>query len=135
MAGIKKSHGLLGGAVSCLVALSLLVGTSCAPLCAGAVCQRQDASTGTEAGCHGMTGHNAASFFLGVRTVACRLGDAGVAIVGKTGFSADPVAVAVAFLAPANSLRSFVGSSDEVWVSNGPPGIISSHLPFLVLRI
>jgi len=135
MAGFKKSYGLLGGAVSCLVALSLLVGTSCAPLCAGAVCPPQDTSTGTEAVCHGMTGHKAASFFLGGQTVVCQLGDAGVAIVGKTGFSVDPVAAAVEFLAPANFLRSFVGSSGEVRVSNGPPGIISSHTPSLVLRV
>ncbi len=135
MVGFKKSWGLLGGAVSCLVALSLIVAASCAPLCAGAACLPQNASTGSEAGCHGMTSHNAASIFQAARTAACQFGDAAFAIVGNTGFEVNWVSPAVEFLAAANPLQSFVSSYSEVWVSIGPPGILLWHIPSLVLRV
>jgi len=133
MTRFQKSRGLLGGAASCLMALSLLVGTSCAPLCAGAACLPQNA--GSEGGCHGIMSHNAASSFLAAHATACKLGETGVAVVGKAGFFVNPVAPAAEFLAAANSLKSFIRSSSEVWISGSPPGIAFSHTPSLVLRV
>ncbi|MBS1865104.1 MAG: hypothetical protein JSS69_04230 [Acidobacteria bacterium] len=135
MAGFKMSCGLLGSAVSCLVALSLIVVASCAPLCAGSVCLPQKSTSSTEAGCHGMGGHHGTSSFLAARTAVCQLGDAGLAIVAKSGLSVNSDAPATDFHAAPNFLQSFVGSSTEVWVSSGPPGTIFSTPTSLVLRV
>jgi hypothetical protein len=134
MASFKKSRGFLGGAISCLTALSLMVVATCAPLCARAACLTQKSGAGSEAGCHGMTSHVGSSF-LAAHAAACQLGDAGLAVVDKTGFPLSSVAPTVEVIAVGNSLQGFGGSSAEVWVSSSPPRTSPSHAPSLILRV
>lgn len=135
MMSMGSLHRSWGAAVSCVLALSLIIGVSCAPICAGTACLPRGTNVQEDSSCHGMPSHDASTASLTARGSACKISETAVAVLGKTNFAVHQVSPADDAIVTNSFPQSFAASISGDSLAEGSPGAHSPRVPTLVLRV
>jgi hypothetical protein len=139
MLGLKLNQDKAGAAIACLLALAMVVGPLCMPMCASTECLQRGASSSEEASCHGMSEHGVSQMALAPSDRPCQLAETGIAVLSKltlatkTAFdkSASPI-----FTANSTIANPSAASTHAIFSSTGPPqGVPSPSSTNPVLRV
>jgi len=83
MVAMKKNSRKGFAATACVIVLALIVGPTCAGLCAGANCTSGATTTHKESGCHPVEPGQGEQFSRAANVGACGAQDASVAVTSK----------------------------------------------------
>jgi hypothetical protein len=137
---ISRRGSVTAASMACMLILALILGPSCAGLCAASNCAGSNANPDQEASCHRMARSHNAQFTGAIGKGACGAADASLAIASKPSLAVEPGSAALDGKTFA-AIDSFffvpvsVNSSAFLFSSGHSPGVLAASRTLQILRL